>query len=110
MDEVQIVGPPTVAVNADARTEVSIPISPASEPWRSVFRDELPTRRHYRRIRAEQDVIRFTVDDVKDCDSYLLVIEAARQSANRRLRRRIEDAGSLAASLRQSFVERSERP
>jgi len=55
-------------------------------------------------------VIRFTVDDVKDCDSYLVVIEAARQSANRRLRPRMEDAGSLAASLRQSFVERSERP
>jgi hypothetical protein len=109
MDEVRIVGPPTVAVNAEARTEVSIPISPASEPWRSVFRDELPTRRHYRRIRAEQNVIRFAVDDVTDCDSYLAVIERARQSANQRLRRRVEDAGRLTASLRQSFIERSER-
>ena len=53
-------------------------------------------------------MIRFVVDDVADCDRYLLVIEAARQSANHRLRRRLEDAGSLAASLHQSFVERNE--
>ena len=109
MDEVQIIGPPTVVVNSQAQTEVSIPISPASESWRSVFRDTMPTRRHYRRVRAEQDVIRFAVDDATECDSYLGVVEAALQNANRRLRRRVEDADRLATSLRQSFVERNER-
>jgi hypothetical protein len=79
---VELMGGPQVAVNADGQMEALLPTSHTESAWRRAFRDALPSRKHTWRISAHEDAITIVFDNEKQFASYLQVAIEAVSSAN----------------------------